>query len=212
MQNIEKILLNLLIITKFKLLIQNYTEIKLMKKTILTLSICACFLAITSTNVFSQTRSTAGVATSNFTIGVVDVDAVVKEIPEAIAGERELMEMSRRFQDTINDMRKDLDARVQNYLKQKAMMTPDNQQQQEEKLQRESLELQNYASEKDNEITTTREKLLEPIRIKVRNAIESVAKDEKISVVLHKNVSVTLYSDPKIDITFRVIDRIKRDK
>ena len=180
-----------------------------MKKSILTLCVFACFLA-TTTNIFSQTKTAS--TNSGFNIGVVDVDAVVKEMPEAIAADKEMTEMRNRIQDTITNMRKELETKVQNYQKQKAMMTAANQQEEEEKLQREIAEHQNYANEKDRELGMAREKLLEPIRVKVKTAIETVAKDEKIQIVLNKDAATVLYSDSKLDITFRVIDRIKRNK
>ena len=92
-------------------------------------------------------------------------------------------------------------------------MTQNKQQEDLEKLQKEAMELQNFSRAKEEEIGNRRDVLLEPIRLKVKEAIESVAKAEKLSMVLAKdNASVVMYFDPKTDITFRVIDRLKRGK
>ena len=112
-------------------------------------------------------------------------------------------------------MQKNLEEKIQTYQKQKGMMGASQQQQEEEKLQKENQEAQMFYQEKfsqTGEIAQLREKLLEPIRQKVKTAIEAVAKDEKVSLVLSKDSTLVLYADSKLDITFRVIDKIKRDK
>jgi Skp family chaperone for outer membrane proteins len=93
------------------------------------------------------------------------------------------------------------------------MMAANKQQEELEKLQKEALDLQNFSRMKEDEVGRRRDELLEPIRIKVKDAIEAVAKAEKLSMVLAKdNASVVMYFDTKFDITFRVIDRIKRGR
>jgi len=146
-------------------------------------------------------------------MGVVDVEAIVKEMPEAQAADKELIDLSKKFQDTIMEWRNSLETKAQNYEKQKGMMTQNKQQEELEKLQREAMELQNFSRQKEDEIGNRRDMLLEPIRVKVKDAIETVAKAEKLSMVLAKdNASVVMYVDPKFDITFRVIDRLKRGR
>jgi len=93
------------------------------------------------------------------------------------------------------------------------MMAQNKQQEELEKLQKEAQDLQNFSRIKEDEVGRRREELLEPIRVKVKNAIDDVAKAEKLSMVLAKdNASVVMYFDPKHEITFRVIDKIKRGK
>ena len=182
-----------------------------MKKTILELfvvGILIFILASSSANLLAQARTNP----PSFSLGVVDVETVVKEMPEALAADQELMEFTRRIQDTITERRKELETKVQNYQRQRAMMTAANQQEQEERFNQEMLELQGYGTEKEREIAQLRERLLEPIRARVRASIEAVAKSENISMVLSKEGALVLYYDPRQDITFRVIDHIKRNR
>ncbi len=154
-------------------------------------------------------------AIANNTIAVVDIEAIVKEMPEAIEAEKKIVDLSKKYQDSSAKMQKDLEAKAQNYQKQKSMMATDKQQQEEEKLQKEYQDLVAFQQEKfsnNGEIVQLREKLLEPIRLKVKNAIEAVAKDEKVGLVLSKDAAIVMFADAKLDITFRVIDKIKREK
>jgi outer membrane protein len=174
-----------------------------MKKTSLTLIVLA--LLLSSVGLFAQTKGA-----SSAIIGIVDVDAVVKEMPEYSSADKEMSEITKKYQDSVMAKRTDIETRYQAYQKQKGMMAADKQQQEEEKFIKESQDLQAYGNEKTQEVNQLREKLLEPIRNKVKTAIEAIAKDEKLTMVLSKESALVLYYEPKNDITFRVIDRIKR--
>ena len=143
-------------------------------------------------------------------IGIVDVEAVVKEMPEAIAADRELTELSNRYRDTIIERRTVLETKLQNYQKQRSMMSAANQQAEEEKLLREQQEFNEYQQAKQDEINMLRERHLDAIRPKVKDAIEAIAQEEKLSLVLAKEAAIVIWSEQRLDITFRVIDRMKR--
>lgn len=181
-----------------------------MKKFIVLMAI----MAITFSGAYAQKGSAAS-ASSAMNIAIVDVETIVKELPEAVEADKKLKEIGTKWQDTIITWRKDLEAKFQQYQKQKSMMPADQQQKEEESLQTLNMKIMQYQEEKfgnQGELASLREKFLEPIRNKVRTAIESVAKDEKFNMVLDKGSSVVLYSEPKYDITYRVLDRIKREK
>ncbi|MGA0046293.1 MAG: OmpH family outer membrane protein, partial [Candidatus Kapaibacteriota bacterium] len=67
-----------------------------------------------------------------------------------------------------------------------------------------------YQETKTAEVQQMRESFLRPIREKVQKAIADVAKEEKLTMVLDKAVGVVLYSEDSADITFKVLDRMKR--
>jgi outer membrane protein len=144
-------------------------------------------------------------------LGVVDVETVLKELPEAIDADKLIKDKGQKWQDTLMKMRQDLTAKVEQYQKQKSMMPADKQQKEEEGLQSQNMVMLQFQEEKfgqQGELNKYRETLLEPIRTKIRKAIESVAKEEKIALVVDKMAAI--YSDQSIDITFKVIDKIKR--
>jgi len=71
-----------------------------------------------------------------------------------------------------------------------------------------------YASRKDQELAKRREDVLGPLKEKILKAIERVAKEEKYSFVFDQTeqVQILLYGDPNHDLTYKVIDRLKRGK
>ena len=110
-------------------------------------------------------------------------------------------------------MKKEFDDKIQKYQKQKSLMSADQQSKEEESLQMMQNQLIQYQDQKfgqNGELNQTREKFLDPIREKVRTAIQKVAKEESISLVLDKTSNALLYFDDKFDLTYKVLDVIKR--
>lgn len=164
-------------------------------------------LGITFT--FSANAQT-GAAAKSFKIGVVDVEKIVKEMPEAMQADQSLKTLQQSYQDTLNKMQQDLVTRADNYQKQKSMMTADKQKTEEESMQAAEQAIYKYREDKYAEMNDKRELMLAPIRTKVSDAINAVAKDEGMSIVLDKGNGSVLYSEEKFDITYKVIDRVKR--
>jgi Skp family chaperone for outer membrane proteins len=58
------------------------------------------------------------------------------------------------------------------------------------------------------------EKIINPIREKIKTAIGQVAREEKYNFIFDKTeqIQILLYGDPTHDMTFKVIDKLKRGK
>lgn len=172
-----------------------------MKRLITISTFLIAFIAFTASS-FSQLK-----------IGIVDTETIIKEMPEAKKADNDLKALGQKYQDTLLTFQNELQERVQQYQKQKGMMPADKQQAEEEALQALQMQMYQYNDEKfgnAGELTILREKYLEPIRQKIRVAIDNVAKTEKINLVLDKTSPSLLYAEDKFDITFRVLDEIKR--
>ncbi len=179
-----------------------------MKKSLLIFGI----FVLLGLNIFAQKNQPQQ---TGIKIAVVDIETIVKELPEAAEADARLKEMGTKWQDTIIAWRKDLEAKFQQYQKQKGMMNADAQQKEEESLQMLNMKILQYQEDKfgnQGELAAMREMFLEPIRKKVRTAIEEVAREEGFNYVLDKGSSAVLYAENKFDITYRVLDKIKRNK
>ncbi len=146
-------------------------------------------------------------------IGFVNAEVVLKELPEAQQANRNLEDWGGRVQDTLRMMQKDFESRIENYRKQEAMMSAEAKRKEEEGLAMLRQRFAQYQEEKlgnQGELARLRESFLAPIREKVAAAVNAVAKEEKIQIVLDKVAGLVLYSDDKLDITYKVLDRIKR--
>ncbi len=163
------------------------------------------FIVLFTISVSSEAYSQKGLK-----IGVVDVETIFKAMPEFEDADKLLLEISKKYQDTLLMMRQGLEAKAGDYQKQKAMMPADQQQKREEELQAENMNVYQYQQEKAGEIQKMRVDFLEPIKEKVTKAIEEVSKEEKINIVFDKASQSIVYAEDKFDLTFKIIDRIKR--
>jgi outer membrane protein len=144
----------------------------------------------------------------NFKIGVVSTDVIIKELPEAIKASKTMEELGLKYRDTLQMMQKEFETRVENYRKQEAMMTAEGKR--KESLAGLRQRFMMYNEEKNAEIKKMSEEFMQPIRQKVSDAIAAVAKEEKLNMVLEKSLGVVLYSEDKADVTYKVLDRMKR--
>lgn len=152
-------------------------------------------------------------SSQQFRVGVVNAETILKELPDALAASKTIEEAALKVRDTLQLMQKEFETRIENYRKQEAMMTADAKRKEEESLNALRTRFLQYQEEKlgnTGEIARMREALLQPIRAKVNEAIAAVAKEEKLNLVLDKVAGLVLYNDEKLDVTYKVLDRMKR--
>ncbi len=160
---------------------------------------------------FAQ-KAPAG-ASGAFKIGVVDSQKIVGQLPEAKEAQEKLQETGKKYRDTLETIQKDYLQALEGYDKQKAMMAADAKSKEEERLKAIQERFMRYREEKmgnQGELAAFQEELLAPIRKRVQAAIKEVAKAEKLSAVMETPAFV--YFDEELDITFRVLDKLKRNK
>jgi outer membrane protein len=164
-------------------------------------------VAVGLTGAFAQTQK----------IGYVNSAKIFQELPAAQEAQRKIDALGKPIQDSLEGMQKELQARYEEYQKKEALMTEGAKKTEQQKL----VELQRKAEEyrvsklgNDGELAHETEKLLTPLRERIKTAIATVAKEEKYSFVFDKTetIQILLYGDPTHDITFKVIDRLKRGK
>lgn len=147
-------------------------------------------------------------------IGYVDSGLILQQLPEAQKIQKELDNLLQKYQSELDQMVKSYQSKVDEYQKKEAMLST----QAKEQMQREILELERkiyeYRDRKlgpQGEFEQEREKRLKPLRDKIIDAIEAVAKEEKLNFVFDKAGDVLLlYADKQFDITFKVLDKLTR--
>ncbi|MGB2869361.1 MAG: OmpH family outer membrane protein [Bacteroidota bacterium] len=158
--------------------------------------------------------STATAQTSK--IAYVNSETILRELPEAQQAQKELEGTLKGWQDELEKMGKDLQEGLDDYQKKQALMDPTAKAAKEKSLQDLQQKAREYQYQKfdtrEGEAVKLREKKLSPIQEKVLKAIEAVAKEDGFQFVFDKisNASNVLYADAKFDLTYKVIDRLKR--
>lgn len=149
-------------------------------------------------------------AEKNIPIGIVDVTVIAAQLPESKESDAILQKYQKKISDSLATMQQNFQKRVEAYVKQKSMMKVEEQQKQEAAFRAEEQQLMALRDEMLKKLNAKRDELLKPIRDKITKAIQLVAKEEKLKLVLDKSSAVVLFSEEQMDITFKVLDKIKR--
>ncbi len=152
---------------------------------------------------------------ANVKIGFVDSDAIFKQYPVAQEVQKKLDAMIQGWQGEIDRMSQEYQTMLQDYQQKQALMTEQAKQQTEQDLLSLRQKILDYQTEKlgqNGELAQQQDKLLGPVKDKIIDAIKEIAKEEGFHFVLDKNDQflIVLYGDERFDLTFRVLDRLKR--
>lgn len=172
------------------------------------LFIILAILVFQVTNTYSQTPQQK--------IGFVDSEVIFAALPEAIKAKGDLDELTKRWYAQIDSSNAKLQQDFNDYQKQQATMTADKKKQAEQELVAKDQELKTLQQKRfgqGGDIYKEQERLFAPIKEKVMKGIQEVAKTEGISFVFDKvGDALLVYADTEYDITYKVLDKVKRGK
>ena len=161
--------------------------------------------------------TTASFAQTSLKIGYVDSEVILKQLPEAIKAQGELDALINKWNDQIDSMGMALQTAYADYQKQLNTMPEAKKQEAQQKLVAQQQIVEEFRRSKfaqgTGEIYKKQEELLKPVKDKIFATIEIIAKEESMQFVFDKSGDIILlYADSAFDITYKVLDRLKRGK
>lgn len=173
-----------------------------MKKNLL---IIAAILFISSISMFAQGEK----------IGYVDSQIILTQYPAAIKAQGDLDAVTNLWSAQLDSMTLGYQQALSNYQQQAQTMPEDQQlaaQQTIVGMEQRIVEFRRQKfSQPDGEIYQKQEKIFAPVKTSIYAAIENVAKEEGMKFIFDKSGDILLlYADSSYDITFKVLDRLKR--
>ncbi|MCC6866107.1 MAG: OmpH family outer membrane protein [Ignavibacteria bacterium] len=167
----------------------------------------------------------AATAGAQVKIAFVDSEVIIGQLPEAQDVKKKLEDMQKLYVDTItikeNDIKTKADAfktKYEDAQKQieAGQLTPDQIKSLEselglmqEEVQAMDQELSLYKQNVQKTLYDAQVELFKPVKDKITNTIEILAKELKYNLVLDKASDALIYGDKDIDITFKVLDKLK---
>ncbi len=150
-------------------------------------------------------------------IGYVNSQQILMQYSEAIKAQSDLDALAKKWQSQLDSMTKELQNAYAKLQQQGATMPPEKQKQMQQKLVEMDQKINQFRQQKfgqpDGEYFAKQEELLGPIKEKILKAIKAVAHEEKMNFVFDKSGDVLLlYADDQYDITYKVLDKLKRGK
>ncbi len=171
-----------------------------MKLAVRTIAITSIALLAAVTSSFGQNK-----------LGFVSTDLIIQQMPELKDIDAKLKSFQSSIQDTLRAMEINYKNQLEVYEKQKGNMNPEAKAKSEEQIRAIAEQYQQYQQDRlgpQGVLAQRQAQLLQPVKDKVRMAIEKVAKDESLSGVME--IGVMLYYDKKLEITYKVLDYINR--
>ena len=153
----------------------------------------------------------------NLRIGFVNSAKIFQELPEAKDAQKRIDAITKPVQDSLESKQKHLQARYEEYQKKEGLMTDAAKKTAQQELMEMERGYNEYRALKfgaDGDLAKETDKILAPLKEKILKGIERVAKEEKYSFVFDQTeqVKVLLYGDPGHDLTYKVIDKLKRGR
>ncbi len=144
------------------------------------------------------------------TIGYVNVQEIYQALPEAIKIDSDLKNLERESQPRLDSLVGVYQTAVAAYQKTEGSMTQEQLQAEQKKI----IGLENTIQQYRQSIAVRMQEIQAPLNKKIKEAIEAVAQKENINFVFNKTdeLPIMLYTDDKYDLTYKVIDVIKRGK
>lgn len=144
-------------------------------------------------------------------VGFVVSPKIFQEYPEAMEAQKRMQDLERPLQDSLTAMAQDIQVRIEEFQQKEGMMNEAAKRAATQEIQTMQRRATEWSEAKRRELIDKQEKILAPVRDKIKKAIEAVAKEEKYAFVFDKNETETLiYGDASHDLTFKVLDRLKR--
>jgi len=148
-------------------------------------------------------------------IGYVDSQIILTQLPEAIKAQSDLDALTNQWSNQLDSMKLALQQQYADVQKQLATMTEDQKQIKQQELIAKEQEIYQFQNQKfgqqNGEIYLKQETIFEPVKKKIYTAIEKVAKEEGMQFIFDKSGDILLlYADEAFDITFKVLDSLKR--
>ena len=158
-------------------------------------------------------------------IAFVDSEVIINQLPEAQEVKTKLEGLQKLYVDTVTAMENDIKTKADVFKTkyedaqkqiEAGKLTPDQIKTLEaelgvmqEEVQRLDQDLGTYKLNIQKQLYDTQVELFKPVKEKITKAIEALAKELKYNMVLDKASDALIYGDKEIDITFKVLDKLK---
>jgi outer membrane protein len=148
-------------------------------------------------------------------LGYVDSQVILNQFSEAVKAQGDLDALTNRWSAQLDSMTLSYQQGMADYQKQVNTMPEDKKMTAQKDLIAKEQSILDFRRQKfgqnTGEIYLKQEEIFTPVKTKIYKAIEVVAKEEGMQFVFDKSGDIILlYADTSFDITYKVLDRLKR--
>jgi len=166
------------------------------KRILLTLT----FIAAMSVSAFAQR------------LAYVDSEYILKHIPEYVSAQKQLEDMSEKWQKEVDARYSSIESMYKAYQQDQVMLSDEMRKKREDEIvqkEKETKDFQKKIFGFEGDLYQERLKLIKPIQERVSKAIQAIAESQNLDVVLDKGSEVTfLFANPRLDKSNDVITKL----
>ena len=154
----------------------------------------------------------APIAAQKFSVAYVDMQYILKNLPQYETANEQLNMISKRWQKDIDAAQNEAKILATNYQTEQIFLSAEMKERREAEIlakEQEVLELKRKYFGQDGEWYKKREALLKPIQDEVYNAIQDIANEKRYDVVKDRSSEPSLiYMSGKLDISDQVLEKL----
>jgi outer membrane protein len=143
----------------------------------------------------------------NLKVGVLDVQKVMQKSPQVSVMQAKLKKQFAPQEKKITAAQKQLKADFDKYNKDQAVMKDADKKALQKKILAEQSKLRNLQTQFQQQLIAAQRTAMQSILKDIEGAVEDVAKDQKLDLVLTK--ASVAYNNPDLDVTDQVIKKLK---
>lgn len=141
-------------------------------------------------------------------VGYLDPDPFIPSMPEYPAIQKELRELQASNQNALQAKADEFQAKLAEYQSQEAGLTVEDRAARQQELQKLQSELQAFAQEKERELGAKQSELMDPVLVKVQEAIDQVAAEKSLDMVLRLPALLYAKQGKVVNITLDVARKL----
>ncbi|SEM51838.1 periplasmic chaperone for outer membrane proteins Skp [bacterium A37T11] len=145
-------------------------------------------------------------------LAYVDSEYILKQIPEYASAQKQIDALSVQWQKEVDSRFADIEKMYKSYQQDQVLLSEEMRRQRENAIVQKEKEAKDFQKLKfgfEGDLFKERQKLIKPIQDRVSKAIQSIATDQGLDIVLDKGSEVTfLFANPRLDKSNDVITKL----
>lgn len=148
-------------------------------------------------------------------VALVDMEFILKKDPSYSVMNRQLDELSKRWQGEVTALEQRAEKAYKSYQGEVAFLSADQKKAREESivaLEKEGYELKRKYFGPEGDLFKRREALMKPIQDRVWQAMKELARRSGYQLIIDRSTSKIVYADPALDVSESIVSALGLDR
>jgi len=145
-------------------------------------------------------------------LAYVDSEYILKHIPEYTAAQKQLDDLSTKWQTEVDNQYEEIEKLYQAYQNDQVLLNEDMRRRRQDEIVNKEKQVKDFQRQKfgfEGDLYKERIRLVQPIQDRVSNAIQEIAKSDSLDLILDKGSEVAiLFANPSLDKSNDIITKL----